>query len=122
MAAGLFWIGTFGIDQISQGSPRVNYSKAHNCKCKAYDFINRQALWTGLKMYNVHPKLISLLEDLHNLHSGTHAAMRLDGKVGSRLDVTAGVRQSCIIAPNLLNKCIVHVVRKALDLMLENSP
>jgi Reverse transcriptase (RNA-dependent DNA polymerase) len=97
----------------------VGLAKAYIDFTKAYDSINRHALWKVLKLYNVHPKLISLLQDLH---SGTYAAVRLDGKVGSRFDVTAGVRQGCVIAPTLFNIFIDHVVRKALDLMLEKHP
>jgi hypothetical protein len=35
-----------------------------------------------MKLYAVHPKLIVLLEDLH---AGTSAAVRLDGRVGTAL-------------------------------------
>ena len=41
---------------------------------KAYDSINRWALWRVLRVYNVHPKLVALLEDLH---TGTTAAVKL---------------------------------------------
>jgi Reverse transcriptase (RNA-dependent DNA polymerase) len=77
-----------------------------------YDSIDQHALRGVLKPSNVHPKLISLLEDLH---SGT---LQLRW-VGSRYDVTEGIRQGCVMAATLFDICMDHVVRKALDLMLE---
>jgi hypothetical protein len=92
-------------------------AKAYIDFTKAYDSINRHALWKALRAYGVHPKLIALLEDLH---SDTFAAVRLAGKVGSRFRVSAGVRQGCVIAPTLFNVFIDVVVRKALTRMPEN--
>ncbi len=51
-------------------------AKAYIELTKAYDSINRWALWKVLRLYNVSTKLIALLEDLH---TGTTAAVRLDG-------------------------------------------
>jgi hypothetical protein len=91
-------------------------AKAYIDLTKAYDSINRWALWKVLKLYAVHPKLIALLEDLH---SGTSAAVRLDGRVGTAFAVTAGVRQGCVAAPMLFNIFIDHVVKQALSRMPE---
>ena len=84
---------------------------------KAYDCVNRQALWKVLRLYGVHSKLIALLDDLH---SGTDAAVRMDGKLGSRFRVSSGVRQGCVIAPSLFNIFIDLVIKKALSRMPEN--
>jgi hypothetical protein len=81
---------------------------------KAYDCINRIALWKILHTYGVHPKIISLLRDLH---TGTSAAVRLGGELGRSFLVTAGVRQGCVIAPTLFNVFIDHVLRAALARM-----
>ena len=54
-------------------------AKAYIDLTKAYDSINRWALWKVLQMYAVHPRLIALLQDLH---SGTTAAVRLGWRVG----------------------------------------
>jgi hypothetical protein len=89
----------------------VDYSKAYDC-------INRAALWKVLKLYKVHPHIIDLLEDLH---TNTAAAVRLAGKIGDEFPVSSGVRQGCVIAPTLFNVFIDHIVRKALDMMPEGA-
>ena len=71
----------------------VDYSKAYDC-------INRAALWKVLRLYNVHPHIINLLEDLH---TDTAAAVRLAEKIGHEFPVSSGVRQGCVIAPRLFN-------------------
>jgi Reverse transcriptase (RNA-dependent DNA polymerase) len=81
---------------------------------KAYDSINRAALWQALKLYGVHAKIIRLLIDLH---TDNIARVRLGGKLGSEFKVTAGVRQGCVIAPTLFNVYIDMVVRHALRRM-----
>jgi hypothetical protein len=43
-------------------------AKAYIDLTKAYDSINRWALWKVLRLYNVSAKLIALLEDLHTGH------------------------------------------------------
>ena len=57
---------------------------------KAYDSVNRDALWKVLRLYGVHPKLITLLKDLH---SSSAAAVRVGGELRQQLPVKAGVRQ-----------------------------
>ena len=89
-------------------------AKAYIDLTKAYDSINRWALWKVLHLYKVHPKLIALLEDLH---TGTTTAVRLDGRVGSAFGVTAVVRQGCVAAPMLFNVFMDHIVKQALERM-----
>jgi hypothetical protein len=89
-------------------------AKAYIDLTKAYDSINRWALWKVLRLYNVSTKLIALLEDLH---TGTTAAVRLDGSLGPAFEVTAGVRQGCVAAPMLFNVFMDHVIKKALSRM-----
>jgi hypothetical protein len=81
---------------------------------KAYDTINRWALWKVLELYGVHAKLIALLQDLH---VGTQAAVRMDGVVGPWFEVSSGVRQGCVIAPLLFNVFMDFVVKQALSRM-----
>ena len=46
--------------------------------------------------------------------------VRVNGELGPEFEVTAGVRQGCVIAPTLFNVFIDMVVRKALMRMPEN--
>jgi hypothetical protein len=96
------------------GEHNTCLAKAYIDLTKAYDSIDRWALWKVLRVYHVHPKLIALLEDLH---TGTTAAVRLEGRVGPAFDVTAGVRQGCVAAPMLFNIFMDHVVNTALTRM-----
>jgi len=81
---------------------------------KAYDSVNRQALWRVLHEYGVPAKLVALLEDLH---TGTMSAVRMDGQVGEWFGTHVGVRQGCVIAPLLFNTFMDFVVRHALAQM-----
>jgi hypothetical protein len=78
---------------------------------KAYDSVNREALWNVMRMYDVPEKLICLLKDLHE---GTMAAVKWKGGVSDWFEVKTGVRQGCMIAPLLFNIFIDYIVRDAL--------
>ena len=84
---------------------------------KAYDSVNRDALWKVLRLYGVHPKLITLLKDLH---SGSTAAVRVGGELGQQFAVEAGVRQGCVVASVLFNIFLDHVLKEALAKMPAN--
>lgn len=47
---------------------------------KAYNWVNRDALWRILHVYRVPSKIVELLEDLH---TGMLAAVRLGGGLGT---------------------------------------
>ena len=65
----------------------------------------------------VHTKLIELLMDLH---TGTHAAVRMGGVVSEWFDAHGGLRQGCVIAPLLFNiNMDFNVVRQATAQMPE---
>ena len=81
---------------------------------KAYDSVTRAALWSVLALFNVHPKIVALLEDLH---TGTTAALRMDGDIGPSFAVDSGVRQGCVIAPMLFNVYMDYMLQQALSRM-----
>ena len=78
---------------------------------KAFDSVDRGALWQVLRVYGLHEHLIKLII---SLHSGTQAAVRLNGTLGPWFDVTRGVRQGCVLAPLLFNVFIDFVVRQTI--------
>jgi hypothetical protein len=55
---------------------------------KAYDSVNRNALWQVLYTYGVPTRLIDLLEDLH---LRTQATVLFGGHLGGNFPVTNGV-------------------------------
>ena len=79
---------------------------------KAFDSVNRVALFKVLKLYGIHSKLVALMEDLH---SGTEALIKLEDKLSSNIRVHNGVRQGCVLAPLVFNIFMDFIVRKTLD-------
>ena len=68
---------------------------------KAYDSVDRPALWEVLQCtYGLPPKLISIIQSFHDNSS---AAVRAYGKVSKEFEVTSGVRQGCVLASTLFN-------------------
>jgi hypothetical protein len=85
---------------------------------KAFDSVSRAALWHVLRLYKVPGLLVDLLEDLH---TGTQAAVRMDGALGSWFATESGVRQGCVIAPLLFNTFMDFVVKRALARVQEEQ-
>jgi hypothetical protein len=67
-------------------------------------------------VHGIHSKLIELLQDLH---TGTQAAVKMDGELSGWFDVGSGVRQGCVIAPLLFNVYMDFVAKQALARMPE---
>ncbi len=81
---------------------------------KAYDWVNRDALWCILRVYRVPSKIVELLEDLH---TGTLAVVRLGGDLGQEFSVGSRVRQVALWHPLLFNVFLDFVVKQALASM-----
>ncbi len=80
---------------------------------KAYDSVNRDALWSVLQQcYNLPEKLLSIIRAVHD-HST--AAIRAYSKTSDEFAVTSGVRQGCVLAPALFNLYFDIVIRMAID-------
>uniref|UniRef100_A0A8D9E6N4 Craniofacial development protein 2 n=1 Tax=Cacopsylla melanoneura TaxID=428564 RepID=A0A8D9E6N4_9HEMI len=65
---------------------------------KAFDSVNRRALFNILEQLHCPPNAITILR---KLHENTHAAVRVDGEEGPSFEVRTGVRQGCVLAPLL---------------------
>ncbi|CAM9372832.1 unnamed protein product, partial [Ascophyllum nodosum] len=75
---------------------------------KAYDSVDRSLLWKVLARYGVPAKLISIIRQFHD---GMRACVRLDsGEMSEWFAVEQGLRQGCVIAPDLFNTFFVAVL------------
>jgi len=70
---------------------------------KAFDSVNREALWRLLRYRGVPQTLIDLLSELY---SGTVSAVRCGNSISDFFPVTAGVGQGRVEAPALFNTCM----------------
>ena len=80
---------------------------------KAFDSINREALWRILAKYGCPEKFISTLRLLHDGMS----ARVLGGTGGEAFEVRTGVKQGCVIAPTLFSifiSVIFHLIQDRL--------
>ena len=70
---------------------------------KAFDSVNRDALWRILSLRGVPPKLINLMSELY---SGTESAVRCNDAISNLFPVVTGIRQGCVLAPTLFSACM----------------
>ena len=71
--------------------------------CKAFDSVNRDALWRILGLCGVPPKLINLMSEVY---SGTESAVRCGDTNSDFWPVVAGVHLGCVLAPKLFSTCV----------------
>ena len=67
---------------------------------KAFDTVNREALWTVLERIRCPPKLISMIRLFHDDITGQVLS---NGNVTEAFKITNGVKQGCVLAPVLFN-------------------
>ena len=65
---------------------------------KAFDSVNRPALWLILKKYGVPPKFLNITKQLHE---GMQARVIYNGEASEPFKVQTGVKQGCVLAPTL---------------------
>jgi hypothetical protein len=78
---------------------------------KAFDRVWHTGMILVLQHFNIPKKLISLI---HNLYSQAVSAVRVGGDVSDWFHQTVGVRQGCILSPDLFNLFLEHVLAEAL--------
>ena len=79
---------------------------------KAYDTVNRAALWEVMKTYNIPPDVIRRIRDLH---TNTEVQVRAFGGLSDKFLVDSGVRQGCVMSPTLFNVFMDFIVKKTLN-------
>ena len=70
---------------------------------KAFDSVNRDALWMIRGLHGVPPKLIDLISELY---SGIESAVRCGGSISDLFPVVTGVHQGCVLVPTLFSACM----------------
>ena len=79
---------------------------------KAFDTVNREALWTVLERLGCPPKFISMIR---LFHEGMTGQVLSHGNVTEAFAISNGVKQGCVLAPVLFNiffTCMLsHAVR-----------
>ena len=68
---------------------------------KAYNRVNREALWQVLRMYDVGCKLLSEVKSMYV--DSCSVCFRVKGDEYERFRIDSGVRQGCIMSPWLFN-------------------
>ena len=78
---------------------------------KAFDCVNRDALWAILASRGVPATLIALVRDLY---TGCTGRVRVDNAISDPFPIGTGVRQGCALSPLLFSTFIDAVIRDAL--------
>src|SRR5215469_12641453 len=76
---------------------------------KAYDRVDREALWVILSKYGIRGKL---LDAVKGFYFDSRACARVDGVSGEMFEVKVGLRQGCVMSPWLFNLYMDSVVRE----------
>ena len=76
---------------------------------KAYDRVNREAIWQVLIMYDVGGKL---LKGVRSIYVNSLACVRVKGCESECFRIDSGVRQMCIMFPWLFNVYMDAVMKK----------
>ena len=82
--------------------------------CKAFDSVNRDAVWRILGLRGVPPKLIDLMSEQY---SGTESAVRC-GTISDLFPVVTGVRQGCVLTPTLFSTCMDWILGRMSEIKL----
>ena len=76
---------------------------------KAYDRVDRDAMWNVLRLYGIGGRL---LQAVKSLYVGSKACVRVGSEVSEWFPVRVGLRQGCVMSPWLFNLYIDGVVRE----------
>ena len=77
---------------------------------KAYDTVNREAMWQLLSKYGIPDKMVALLKAMY---TNMKATVELNGIRTDEFDVTNGLRQGCVISCTLFNLFFDRVMTEA---------
>ena len=101
----------FNLRMIIQKYREINAS-LHTCfidYSKAFDCVNHEQMWQTLKEMNFNQKLINLIR---SLYEDQQSAVRLECGTSEWFPVTKGVRQGCILSPQLFSLYTEGIMRE----------
>ena len=81
---------------------------------KAYDRVDRGALWEVLSAYGVRGKL---LQAVKSFYAGSKACVRVGGETSDWFEIEVGVKQGCVMSPWLFNVFMDGVLRELKGLL-----
>ena len=76
----------------------------------AFDSVDRQSLWLFLRSKGIPEKIFQFLEDLY---SNTFSCVRVDGELSPWFETSSGVRQGCVVVPELFLEPMDWIVNRA---------
>jgi hypothetical protein len=85
---------------------------------KAYDSVDRDALWMVLKWYGVDGHLLKMIQ---LLYGDLMATVRVGDERSDKIDLKSGVKQGCVLSPILFNIYLDYVMRQAMSKMKEKG-
>jgi hypothetical protein len=79
---------------------------------KAFDRVWHEGMFRVLQHYNIPRKLTAMIQ---NLYSQAVSAVRIGSDISEWFRQTVGVRQGCVLSPDLFNLFLEHVLGEALE-------
>ncbi len=76
---------------------------------KTYDRIDREGLWTVLRLYGLGGRL---LKGVKSFYKNSRACVRVGNGVSDWFSVRIGLRQGCVMSPWLFNVYMDGIVRE----------
>ena len=79
---------------------------------KAFDRVWHDGLFSVLQQYGVPPKLIHIIRDLD---SKAKSCIRVNNNLTDWFETTIGVRQGCLLSPDLFNLFLEYILAEAFE-------
>ena len=79
---------------------------------KAFDTVNRQALWRILSKCGCPEKFINIIKQLHDDMVGS---VSVHGETTEKFGITTGVKQGCVLAPTLFGLFFAVMIRDVVN-------
>lgn len=75
---------------------------------KAYDRVDREAMWNVMRLYGVGGRLFQAMK---SFYKGSKACVRIGNEVSDSFPVRVGLRQGCVMLPWLFKLFVDRIIR-----------